>query len=56
MYFENCFTKPEATKHSHFLLNCIQFPRTQAGIKPRTFNIDGVATTVSWPIDLTVQV
>ena len=45
MYFENCFAMPETTKNPHFLLDCIQFSRTQAGIKPITFNIDGVATS-----------
>ena len=46
LYFENCLTMVEATKNPHFLLDCIQFSRTQAVIKPITFNIDGVATSL----------
>jgi len=44
LHFENCLTMVEATMNPHFLLDCIQFSRTQAVIKPITFNIDGVAT------------
>ena len=36
----------EATKNPHFLLDCIQFSQTQVVIKPTTFNIDGVATSL----------
>ena len=46
LYFDNCFTLSDATKDPHYLLNCIQFSRTQAGIWEITFNIDRVATSL----------
>ena len=43
-YFHDCFALPEATRKPHYLLNAIQFSRSQAGIKPIRVNIDGVET------------
>ena len=36
----------DAPKDPHYLLNCIQFSRTQAGIREITFSIDGVVTSI----------
>ena len=36
----------DAPKDPHYLLNCIQFSRTQAGIREITFSLDGVATSL----------
>jgi len=47
LYFDNCFSLSDATKDPYYLLNCIQFSRTQADIKEITFSsIDGVATSL----------
>ena len=43
-YFHDCSALPEATRKPHYLLNVIQFSRSQAGIKPIRVNIDGVET------------
>ena len=46
IHFDNCFSLPNATKDPHFLLECIQLSRTQAGIKEISVVIDGVATNL----------
>ena len=43
-YFPDCFALPEATKKPHYLLNVIQFSRSQAGVKPIRVKIDGHET------------
>ena len=44
--FKNGFSLPNATKDPHFLLECIQLLRTQAGIKELSVVIDGVTTNL----------
>ena len=44
LYFHNCFSLSEATKDPHYLLNVIQFSRTQAGIISIIVHVDGVPT------------
>lgn len=46
IYFKDCFSLPNATKDPHFLLECIQLLRTQAGIKELLVVIDGVTTNL----------
>ena len=46
IFFKDCFSLPNATKDPHFLLECIQLSRTQAGIKELSVVIDGVTTNL----------
>ena len=46
IYFKDYFSLSRATKDPHFLLDCIQLSRSQAGIKQISAVIDGVTISL----------